>query len=180
MISIIGYTNAGKTTLLNALTKSSVETEDKLFVTLDPTTRRLRFPREGEVVLSDTVGFLRDLPEELVDAFRATLEELESADLLLHVLDASDPHLDLKAKAVERITAQLELQHFPRLVVLNKTDLLSDEEVLALVRRYDAVAVSAVRRKGLSELISRAEAMLSISLSGGFREGVEAVTEQGS
>ncbi len=179
VISIIGYTNAGKTTLLNALTKSSVEVEDKMFVTLDPTTRRLRFPREGEVVLSDTVGFLRDLPEELLAAFSATLEELESADLLLHVLDASDPHIDLKAKAVERITAQLELHHFPRLVVLNKTDLLSRDEVRALARRYDAVTVSAVTREGLAELILKAEEILSISLSGGFRQGVRAVSEQG-
>jgi GTP-binding protein HflX len=174
VISIIGYTNAGKTTLLNALTKSAVEVEDKLFVTLDPTTRRLRFPREGEVVLSDTVGFLRDLPEELVAAFRATLEELESANLLLHVVDASDPQIELKVEAVDRITAQLDLLHIPRMRVLNKTDLLTAREAQSLARRYDAVAVSAFRREGLSELISKTEELLAGSLTNGFPAGVEA------
>lgn len=92
--ALVGYTNAGKSTLLNALTRSDVLSENRLFATLDPTTRRLRFPRERELVLADTVGFIRNLPKELVEAFRATLEELESASLLLHVADASHPEFD--------------------------------------------------------------------------------------
>ncbi len=91
VVAIVGYTNAGKSTLLNTLTSSEVLAEDKLFATLDPTTRRLRFPREREIIIADTVGFIRDLPPDLAQAFRATLEELDEADLLLHVVDAADP-----------------------------------------------------------------------------------------
>ncbi len=98
VLSIVGYTNAGKSTLLNALTNANVEAADKLFMTLDPTTRRLRFPREGEVILADTVGFIAELPEDLVAAFKATLEELSDADLMLHVIDAADENLDIKKK----------------------------------------------------------------------------------
>jgi GTP-binding protein HflX len=159
-ISIIGYTNAGKSTLLNALTRAHVETADQLFVTLDPTTRRLRFPRQGEVVLSDTVGFLKDLPPDLVNAFRATLEELESADLLLHVADASDPRLEAKVEAVCGILREMSLHSIPRLLVLNKCDLLPAETVSALVRRFDAVAVSATRRTGLDRLVDAIERIL--------------------
>ena len=107
VLSIIGYTNAGKSTLLNAMTGSEVEAANKLFMTLDPTSRRLRFPREGEVVITDTVGFIADLPQDLVAAFRATLEELADADLLLHVVDAADPRLEQKLEAVERLLAEL-------------------------------------------------------------------------
>ena len=103
VLSIIGYTNAGKSTLLNAMTGSEVDAADQLFMTLDPTSRRLRFPREGEVVVTDTVGFIADLPPDLVAAFRATLEELADADLLLHVVDAADPRLEQKLEAVERL-----------------------------------------------------------------------------
>jgi GTPase len=162
-ISIIGYTNAGKTTLLNALTESSVEAADKLFVTLDPTTRRLRFPREGEVVLSDTVGFLRDLPEDLVSAFRATLEELETADLLIHVIDATDPGLELKLKAVEGIVADMGLQHIPSLRVLNKCDALSTEAADSLARIWRAIPISAAVRTGLESLLESAEKLLAVS-----------------
>ncbi len=129
VLSIIGYTNAGKSTLLNALTGSEVEAADKLFMTLDPTSRRLRFPREGEVVITDTVGFIADLPKDLVAAFRATLEELADADLLLHVVDVADPHLEQKLQAVEKILEELHLDETPRLVVLNKADLLAEHEV---------------------------------------------------
>jgi GTPase len=160
VLSIIGYTNAGKSTLLNALTGSDVEAADQLFMTLDPTSRRLRFPREGEVVITDTVGFIADLPPDLVAAFRATLEELSDADLLLHVIDAADPHLEQKHEAVERILEQLHLAEIPRLAVLNKTDLLEPHEAEALARRFGGVAVSAARRRGLGELIRAAEERL--------------------
>src|SRR5207237_6744337 len=119
VISIVGYTNAGKSTLLNALTHSSVLVEDKLFATLDPTSRRLRFPREHEVIITDTVGFIRDLPKDLVAAFRATLEELEDASLLLHVVDASDPACLQQIEAVEAILRSLELHEKPRLLAWN-------------------------------------------------------------
>jgi GTPase len=161
VISIIGYTNAGKTTLLNVLTESEIEAEDKLFVTLDPTTRRLRFPREGEVALTDTVGFLRDLPEDLVSAFRATLEELADADLLLHVLDVADPRLEAKLAAVNRLLSEMNLQCLPRLLILNKCDRLEAREVQVLVRRHGGLPVSCIRREGLGELVSAAEALLA-------------------
>ena len=160
VLSIIGYTNAGKSTLLNAMTGSEVEAADKLFMTLDPTSRRLRFPREGEVVITDTVGFIADLPPDLVAAFRATLEELTDADLLLHVVDAADPRLEPKLEAVERILEQLHLADIPRLVVLNKTDLLEPHEAESLARRFEGVAVSAAKRRGLSDLIHAAEERL--------------------
>ncbi len=161
VISIIGYTNAGKTTLLNALTESEIEAEDKLFVTLDPTTRRLRFPREGEVALTDTVGFLRDLPEDLVSAFRATLEELADADLLLHVLDVADPRLETKLAAVNHLLSEMNLQCLPRLLILNKCDRLEAREVQVLVRRHGGIPVSCIRREGLGELVNAAEALLA-------------------
>ena len=108
IVSIVGYTNAGKSTLLNTLTQGDVLVEDKLFATLDPTSRRLRFPSEREIIITDTVGFIRDLPKDLVAAFRATLEELEEADLLLHVVDAADPAREGHIRAVERILERAE------------------------------------------------------------------------
>jgi GTP-binding protein HflX len=157
VLSIIGYTNAGKSTLLNALTGSQVEVADQLFMTLDPTSRRLRFPREGEVVITDTVGFIAELPRDLVAAFRATLEELADADLLLHVADVADPRLDHKLAAVRRILEELRVDAVPRLLALNKADLLPAAEAAALARRHDAVAISAVTRAGLPALIQAAE-----------------------
>ena len=124
VISIVGYTNAGKSTLLNALTESKVVAEDVLFATLDPTSRRLRFPRDREVIITDTVGFIRDLPADLVTAFRATLEELGDADLLLHVIDAADPRHDEQVTAVEEILGDLGLLEKRRLLVFNKADRL--------------------------------------------------------
>jgi GTP-binding protein HflX len=159
-LSILGYTNAGKSTLLNALTGSEVEAADKLFMTLDPTSRRLRFPREGEVVITDTVGFMADLPKDLIAAFKATLEELNDADLLLHVVDAADPRLEAKKAAVEGILEELHLSDIPRLLVLNKVDLLPEHEAESLTKRYDGIAVSAVTRKGLPELLRVAEERL--------------------
>jgi GTP-binding protein HflX len=159
VISIVGYTNAGKSTLLNALTDSAVLAEDKLFATLDPTSRRLRFPRDREVIITDTVGFIRDLPKDLVNAFRATLEELEEANLLLHVIDASDPRHDEQARAVERILSGLRVAETPRLLVYNKADVAPDA-ARTLALREDGVAVSSTTREGFSELLARCEEIL--------------------
>ena len=142
VVSIVGYTNAGKSTLLNALTGGEVRAADQLFVTLDPTSRRLRFPREREVVITDTVGFIADLPHDLVAAFRATLEELADADLLLHVVDAADPALERKLEAVEALLDELGLADIPRLLVLNKADLLAPEAVRGLEERFVGVSMS--------------------------------------
>jgi GTPase len=160
VLSIVGYTNAGKSTLLNALTDSKVLVEDKLFATLDPTSRRLRFPRDREVIVTDTVGFIRDLPPDLVNAFRATLEELQDADLLLHVVDASDPRHDEQIEAVEKILADLGLSSKRRLVVLNKIDRLAPGEGAGAAHRRDALAVSAATRQGLPALLHACDRVL--------------------
>ncbi len=163
VLSIIGYTNAGKSTLLNALTKSDVETADKLFMTLDPTSRRLRFPREGEVVVTDTVGFIADLPADLVAAFRATLEELKDADLLLHVVDVADPRMEAKIASVDGLLAELKVEEVPRLMVFNKADLLPPGAGEQIAGRHEGVAVSARLRQGLPDLIHAAEERLGRS-----------------
>ena len=160
VLSIVGYTNAGKSTLLNALTDSAVLAEDKLFATLDPTSRRLRFPRDREVIITDTVGFIRDLPKDLVAAFRATLEELGDADLLLHVVDAADPRREEQVAAVEAILGSLELGEKRRLLVFNKADRLPAGEAAALAHQADGVAVSATTRDGLPELLHRCDRLL--------------------
>ncbi len=160
IISIVGYTNAGKSTLLNALTESSVVAEDVLFATLDPTSRRLRFPRDREVIITDTVGFIRDLPADLVAAFRATLEELGDADLLLHVIDAADPRLETQMRAVDGILRDLGLETKPRLLVFNKADALPDGQAASLAHQAGGVAVSARTRTGLEELLRRCDRVL--------------------
>jgi GTPase len=160
VLSIIGYTNAGKSTLLNALTKSEIDTADQMFVTLDPTSRRLRFPKQGDVIITDTVGFIRDLPPDLLTAFRATLEELSDADLLLHVVDASDPNLERKMDAVNRVLADLDLNSIPRLVVMNKADMIEPSVLEGLCRRHEAIAVSALKRDGLDQLMQTAEGLI--------------------
>ncbi|MEW5721650.1 MAG: GTPase HflX [Thermodesulfobacteriota bacterium] len=144
VVSIVGYTNAGKSTLLNNLTHSRVLVEDKLFATLDPTSRRLRFPRDRAIIITDTVGFIRDLPPDLVEAFSATLEELESADLLLHLIDAHAPDLEQRVRTVESLLSQLDLVAVPTLRVLNKVDLIEPELIENLARRYEAVPISAL------------------------------------
>lgn len=157
VVSIVGYTNAGKSTLLNALTQSDVAAENKLFATLDTTTRRLRFPEEREIILADTVGFIRDLPKDLVNAFKATLEELEESDLILHVIDASDPRVDHKRRAVETILDELGLGDYDRLVVVNKVDQAPRPMVAALKRVTRGVAVSALAREGFHVLLEKIE-----------------------
>jgi GTP-binding protein HflX len=162
-VALVGYTNAGKSTLLNALTFGNTFVEDKLFATLDPKSRRLRFPRvagQGEVVVTDTVGFLRGLPRDLVAAFRATLEELRDADLLVLVLDAADPEYEAKLAAVEGLLSELGLGETPRLLCLNKSDLLPPAEVESTASRLGGIAVSASRGTGLDALLARIRAYL--------------------
>ena len=166
VVAIVGYTNAGKSTLLNTLTRSEVLAEDKLFATLDPTTRRLRFPREREIIIADTVGFIRDLPPDLAQAFRATLEELNEADLFVHLVDASDPDFEAQLAAVERILTERGLAETPRIVVMNKIDRLEPAERLRLVEghgRHGAlpvVAISANDRETAKPLLDLIEETL--------------------
>ena len=157
IVSIVGYTNAGKSTLLNALTRSEVFTEDLLFATLDTSTRRLRFPHEREVIITDTVGFIRDLPKSLLGAFKATLEELVDASLLLHVVDLSNPRFEEQIRSVDRILHDLELHAIPRLLVFNKIDLVPEEEVGPYCRRFDALAVSARAPETFADLLCEME-----------------------
>jgi GTP-binding protein HflX len=157
IVSIIGYTNAGKSTLLNTLTRSSTFVEDKMFATLDTASRRLRFPREREIIITDTVGFIRDLPRDLIAAFKATLEELEDADLLLHVVDVSSPRLEQQISSVEGILDGLRLVDKARILVCNKIDRISAEEVSHLCARLGAVAVSALDPATLQPLLDAIE-----------------------
>jgi GTP-binding protein HflX len=143
VISIIGYTNAGKSTLLNSLTGSKVLAEKRLFATLDPSSRRLKFPRDIEVIITDTVGFIKNLPADLMVAFRATLEELENADLLLHVIDISNPRFEDQIGSVEKILEELQLDHIPVIRVLNKRDLVNTRSVKQRERIYHGTAISA-------------------------------------
>ncbi len=157
IVSIVGYTNAGKSTLLNTLTKSSVLAESRLFATLDPTSKRKRFPRDVEVIISDTVGFIRELPEELIVAFRATLEELEDADLLLHVIDISNPRFADQIQSVESMLENLQLDRLAVLRVLNKQDLVGSMTVKKLARSLDALAISANDERTLTPLLDKME-----------------------
>ncbi|HMS08491.1 MAG TPA: 50S ribosome-binding GTPase, partial [Pyrinomonadaceae bacterium] len=161
VISLVGYTNAGKSTLLNVLTRSEVYAERKMFATLDPTSRRLRLPEEREVIINDTVGFIRDLPKDLVAAFRATLEEIQESDLLLHVVDAANPRALQQIDSVEKIIGELGYGKFREIVVLNKADAASQEALEELRRQVtldsnrDCVAISAIRGEGLGEMLSK-------------------------
>ena len=161
VVSIVGYTNAGKSTLLNTLTQSAVLVEDKLFATLDTKSARLRFPRDTQAVITDTVGFIRNLPHELFSAFRATLDELQEADLLLHIIDVSNDQFEEQITAVETILEELEISNKPSIRVFNKADRFEDKELLAtLSRRFDAVAVSALDKTSLFGLLEKIEALL--------------------
>jgi len=155
VVAIVGYANAGKSTLLNVVTNSDVDTEDKLFATLDPTVRRIRFPHDREIVLLDTVGFIRELPAALRQAFSATLEEVTEADLLLHVIDATDPDQEQQCATVELILGDLGAGQIPRLVVLNKCDLLEPAVVRERARKAakDHFFLSALDRRSTRELM---------------------------
>ncbi|RMF96333.1 MAG: GTPase HflX [Candidatus Schekmanbacteria bacterium] len=158
IISIIGYTNAGKSTLLNNLTASNLTAESKMFATLDPASRRLRFPKEREVIITDTVGFIKDLPKDLLNAFRTTLEELEDADLLLHIVDISSPSFERQIKSVNEILKELNLNNKPTLLVFNKIDLLDEEVVKNILSSYkDAIAICAKKRETFGKLIEKIE-----------------------
>ena len=166
-ISIVGYTNAGKSTLLNALTASKVLAESRMFATLDPTTRRLRLPREREVIVNDTVGFIRDLPPDLLAAFRSTLEEISGSRLLIHVVDAANPRWRQQVSAVDRILTELEFNQIPRLFVFNKSDLLDVPTIDGLMRQVslefgnEPLAVSATKTESLQPLLRQIDETLA-------------------
>jgi GTP-binding protein HflX len=160
VVSIIGYTNAGKSTLLNTLTKSKVLAEKRLFATLDPSSRRLKFPRNTEVIITDTVGFIKDLPKDLMVAFRATLEELETADLLLHVIDISNTRCKEQIESVERILCELNLKRISLIRVLNKQDLVAKVTAEKLSTALGGTAISAIRPSTLISLIEKIEKKL--------------------
>jgi GTP-binding protein HflX len=168
VVSLIGYTNAGKTTLLNTLAKTNYLAEDKLFATLDPVTKLIKTKNGKVFLLTDTVGFIRDLPEDLKKAFKATLEELYSADILLHIVDISHPDFENHIKAVEQILEEMDLLHMPKILVFNKIDLLENKENFSplwlknLVSKYNAIPISAKKGINLDLLIEAIENWLTI------------------
>ena len=179
IISIVGYTNAGKSTLLNALTSSHVLAEERMFATLDPTTRRLRLPREQEVIINDTVGFIRNLPPDLLAAFRSTIEEIAGSRVLIHLVDAANPRWQQQIASVDRILTELEFDRIPRLLVFNKADKLDDASLNAMKRAAgcrdagDCVDISALRPQTLMPLLTQIGQLLSRNLAGenSIREG---------
>ena len=162
-VSIVGYTNAGKSTLMNALTSAGVLVADQLFATLDTRTRRWQFRGGGHVLLSDTVGFIRNLPHSLVASFKATLEEARQADLLLHVVDASNPEAEKQIEAVKAVLDELELSEQPTLLVLNKADRVPDRSYLDALRAHheESVTISASSGDGLDRLEQAVREMLA-------------------
>lgn len=152
LVSLVGYTNSGKSTIMNALTKAGVYVEDRVFSTLDPTVRRLKLPSGREILLADTVGFIKKLPHQLVASFKATFEEMAHADLLLEVIDMSDPDADARMQVVTEVLRELELMDQPRIIVYNKSDLYSRSK-----RHSDGVVISALKGDGLDDLIARVD-----------------------
>ncbi len=157
IVSIVGYTNAGKSTLLNMLTRSRTFVEDKLFATLDTASRRVRFPHERELIITDTVGFIRDLPKDLIAAFKSTLEELEDADLLIHVVDLSNQRFEQHMASVDAILKDLDLENKKRLLIFNKTDRVPADEVAYLSLRFNAIAISAIDSGTFAPLLEAIE-----------------------
>ena len=168
IVSIVGYTNAGKSTLLNVLTASHVVAEKRMFATLDPTTRRLRLPREREVIINDTVGFIRDLPPDLLAAFRSTIEEIADSSLLIHLVDGSNPRWEQQIASVERTLTALDLAEIPRLLVFNKADLIDSQTLTAMEREVrtqagaDTLRISALNPSTLRPLLDKIEAVANI------------------
>lgn len=162
LISLVGYTNAGKSTLLNRLTKSNVYVADQLFATLDPTTRRISLPGGHESLLTDTVGFIQKLPTQLIAAFQATLEEISEADLLLHVVDINHPNALEQTRAVEQTLEEINAQHIPTIIVLNKVDQLQHpDEINQITSKFpNAVVISALKGTGFAELLKKIELQL--------------------
>ena len=160
IISIIGYTNAGKSTLLNTLTKSNVRAESRLFATLDPSSRRIKFPKDIEVIMTDTVGFIKNLPKDLMVAFRATLEELENANLLLHVIDIGNPRFKDQIQSVEQILSDLNIDNIPLIRVLNKKDLVDQEAIEKLTTSLNGIPISSNDKSTMTPLIKKMESSI--------------------
>ncbi|MCX8111023.1 MAG: GTPase HflX [Syntrophorhabdaceae bacterium] len=157
VVSIVGYTNSGKSTLLNLLTKSRVEVQDMAFSTLNPTTRTIKYPERKNIILTDTVGFIKNLPDVLLKAFIATLEELRDADLLLHLVDVSSPDFEEKIRAVEETLTALNLQNKDRLIVFNKIDKTDRGFIKNIENRYNAVSISCLKKEGIERLLETIE-----------------------
>jgi GTP-binding protein HflX len=158
--AIVGYTNAGKSTLLNTLTNAGVRAEDKLFATLDPVTRKLYLPSKKEILLTDTVGFIQDLPHDLVEAFKATLEEVTEADLLIHIVDISHPNFIEQINSTYKVLEDLNAITKPMLTVFNKIDRYNGDPAVLLKKYSPAVTISALNRTGIEELTKKIEKLI--------------------